>query len=294
MGAFDNRLFKVVFIIGDEQVTLETVDLPVSARDLDIKAQGVKYINAMQNEMSLQIANLSPTLRNQLLTQVTPFNYDQKRKSVQLYAGRESTGLFLLYEGDITDARPSQPPDVVLNVKSKANQYWKYDIMAQAQNLNAPLSQIVSNAASGLGLTPRFEATDKLISNYSYSGARIKEVDHIGELGPYDVYTDDKHLVCKDKGKPLQNTDSTISADTGMIGQPEPTEWGVRVTTLLNQSVILGGQFTVDSEINPLMNGQYTTFKLGFNIASRDVPFYTILEGTKYFDQYTNQALPSS
>ncbi len=294
MGAFDNRLFKVVFLVGDEQVTLSTIDAPVSARDMFIAAQGIKYMNPLQNELSLQIGNLSPDLRNKLATQLTPFNFDQRRKSVQLYAGRESTGLFLLYEGDITDARPSQPPDVTLNVQSKMGQWYKYDIMAQAQNLTAPLSQIVANAANGMGLTSRFEATDKLISNYSYNGSRMKEVDHIAELGAFDVYTDDKTLVCKDKRKPLKNTGSNISADTGMIGQPEPTEWGVRVTTLLTQDVILGGQFTLTSQINPLLNGTYTIYKLGFNIASRDVPFYSILEGTTRFDLYTGQALPQS
>lgn len=295
MAAFDNRIFKIVFTWGNDQATLDsTQQTGSSGKFFAINAQGTKYINAQQNELSLQVANLSPTLRNQLLTQLTPFNYDQKRKSVALYSGRVSTGFFLLYQGDITECYPSQPPDITLNIKSKANQFYKYDIIAQAQNLTAPLSQIVANSANGLGLATRFEATDKQIANYSYSGSRIQEVNHIGELGPYDVYTDDTTLVCKNKGVPLQNTGSIISSDTGMIGQPMPTEWGARVTTLLTQSVILGGQFTVDSDINPLMNGEYAIYKMGFSIASREVPFYTLLEATKNFDMYMNAGLPQA
>jgi hypothetical protein len=295
MPAFDNRIFKVIFTWGSDQAILDsTQQQGVWSPFVNLVAQGTKYINAQQNELSLAISNLGPNLRQQLLTQLTPFNYDQKRKSVQLFAGRESTGFFLLYQGDITECYPSQPPDITLNIKSQANAFWKYDILGQAQNLTAPLSQIVGNAANGLGLSPRFEATDKQIANYSYNGSRIQEINHIGELGPYDVYTDDTTLVCKNKGAPLQNTGSTISADTGMIGQPMPTEWGVRVTSLLTQSVILGGQFTVDSVINPLMNGDYAIYKLGFNIASREAPFYSLLEGTSHFDMYFNSGLPQS
>lgn len=295
MAAFDNRIFKIVFNWSDDQATLDsTLQTGPAGKFFAITAQGTKYINAQQNELSLQVTNLSPTLRNQLLTQLTPFNYDQKRKSVSLYAGRVSTGFFLLYQGDITECYPSQPPDIMLNIKSKANQFYKYDIIGQAQNLTAPLSQIVSNSAQGLGLASRFEATDKLISNYSYNGSRVQEINHIGELGPYDVYTDDTTMVCKNKGVPLQNTGSVISSDTGMIGQPMATEWGARVTTLLTQDVALGGKFTVDSDINPLMNGDYAIYKLGFSIASREVPFYTVLEGTKNFDMYMNAGLPQA
>ena len=286
-SAFDNRIFKVIFTYGTDQVTIDDARLYIAA-------QGTKYVNAQQNELALQIANLGPTLRNQLLTQLTQFNYDQQRKSVELYAGRQSTGLFLLYQGDITECYPSQPPDIMLNIKSKACQFFKYDIIAQAQNLTTPLSNIINNAASGLGLTPRFEATDRPIVNYSYSGSRIKEIDHLNELGPFDVYNDNNLLVCKNRGQPLQNTGHVISASTGMIGQPLQTEWGVRVTTLLNPNIILGGQIRIDSKINPLMNGDYAIYKYGFQIASRDVPFYSLIEGTKYFDMYMNSGLPQA
>lgn len=285
--AFDNRIFKLVFTYGQTQVT---IDDPTTF----ITASGTMYTNPLQNECSVQVGNLSAGLRNQLLTQLTPFNYDQARKTVAVYAGRESTGLFLLYQGDIVECFAAQPPDIILNIKSKTNQFYKYDIIAQAQNITAPLSNIVKNSAQGMGLTPRFEATDKMIANYSYSGSRVKELDHIGELGSYDVYTTSDSLVCKDRGVPLKNENHTISAQTGMIGQAQPTEWGVRAITLLTPGIVIGGGFTLDSKINPLLNGDYTTYQYGFQIASRDAPFYSILEGTKRYDLYNNSALPQA
>lgn len=291
---FDDRIFKVVFTYGQTQVTIDSQTGDTNKPPY-IAAAGTLRANPLQNECNIQIANLSAALRNQLLTQLTPWNYDQARKSVALYAGRESTGLFLLYQGDITGCTVTQPPDVMLNINSKANQFYKYDIIAQSQNLTStPLSNIVKNAASGMALTPRFEATDKQIANYSYTGSRIKEIEHISNLGSYDVYTTGNTLVCKDRGKPLQNENHTISAQTGMIGQPQPTEWGVRVVTLLTPGAVIGGGFTLDSKMNPLLNGDYTIYQYGFQIASRDVPFYTILEGTKRYDLYNSSALPQA
>lgn len=294
--AFDDRIFKVVFTYGDPptQVTIDTQEGSDTNKPIGISAIGTMYVNPLQNECSIAIANLGPELRNQLLTQLTPFNLDQQRKKVELYVGRVSTGLTLIYAGDITDAQPSQPPDIVLNIKSKTNQWYKYDIISQSQNLTTPVSNIVKNAAQGMGLAPRFEATDKNVANYAYNGSRIKEIDHIADLGAYDVYTTGNTLVCKDRGKPLQNENIPISADSGMIGQPVPTEWGVRVVTMFSPGAIIGGGFTLDSKINPLLNGEYTTYKYGFQVSSRDVPFYTILEGTKRYDLYTNTALPNA
>jgi hypothetical protein len=291
--AFDDRIVKVVFTYGETQVTIDT-STGDPKKPASIAANGTMYVNPLQNECNLSIANLSADLRNQLLTQLTPWNFDQKRKTVALYAGRVSTGMFLLYQGDITECFATQPPDIYLNIKSKTNQFYKYDIIAQAQNITAPLSNIVNNAAAGMGLNARFEATDKQIANYSYTGSRIKEIDHISELGPYDVYTTGSLLVCKDAGVPLKNENHTISAATGMISTPQPTEWGVKVVTMLNPSIIIGGGFTLDSAVNPLLNGDYTIYKYGFQIATTDVPFYSILEGTKRYDLYTNTALPQA
>lgn len=291
--AFDDRIFKVVFTYGTTQVTIDT-QTGDTKKPIGITAIGTMYVNPLQSECTIAIANLGEDLRNQLLTQLTPFNLDQQRKRVDLYAGRVSTGLSLLYSGDITDATPSQPPDIVLTIKSQANQWFKYDVIAQAQNLTAPLSTIVNNAAQGMGLAPRFEATDKNVANYSYSGSRIKEIDHIADLGPYDVYTTGNSLVCKDKGKPLQGENIPISQDSGMIGKPMRTEWGVRVAAMFTPGAIIGGSFELVSKLDPLLNGTYTTYKYGFQLSSRDVPFYTILEGTKRYDLYTNTALPSA
>jgi hypothetical protein len=276
MSYFDDRIFKIVFTYGEgQQLTLDG--------GLDIKATGMKYANALQNECNLKIANLKKETRDHLATQLTPWNLNQQRKSVSVYAGRESTGLFLLYQGDITECTPSQPPDIILNIKSKAMQWYKFDYLKQAQNVQAPLSHIVDGVGQSLGVPVNFQATDKTINNYSYSGPALGQIDKINAMGGLDAYEDNGTLIVKNKGISLENVSHTLSSDTGMIGIPAPTEYGVQAKMLLSPSISLGGNLSLISEANPLiLNGDYNIYQLGFEIASRDTAFYGVAYASRF------------
>ena len=63
-----------------------------------------------------------------------------------------------------------------------------------------------------------------------------------------------------------------------MIGVPEITQTGIRVRMLINNNMDLGTPVNVVSSVNPLANGSYVVYKLQYELASRDTPFYWILE----------------
>ena len=72
-----------------------------------------------------------------------------------------------------------------------------------------------------------------------------------------------------------------LNLDSGMIGIPELNEEGVKVTFLLDNLTTLGSALEITSELYPAANGNYTIYKLGFNIASRDTPFYYVAEAKR-------------
>lgn len=292
MNQFDDRIFKVVFTWGTNTLTLTAGNASTTNGGLAITANGQKFANPIQDECRLSIANLAPNIRNQLLTQLTNFNYNQERKTMSLYAGRVSTGLFLLYSGDITQCYPSQPPDITLNVECKTAQFYKFNILAQANAITTPMSTIAKQVADSMGLTLQFEATDKNVQNYSYTGSALKQVNSISDLGSVDTYIDGKILVVKNRGQSLQNVRYALNSKNGMIGIPQPTDWGVQVRSFLVPNARVGCGIDLTSVLNPLLNGAYTCYKLGFQIASREVPFYTIFEATKFPELYYNTALP--
>lgn len=283
---FDPRTMSIVLTYGATQKTY--------TQDMSMHVSVQKFANPNQDECTIGIANLNKDTRNHLLTQLTPWNYDQARKHVAVYAGRESTGNALVYQGDITECFASQPPDIILNIKAQTCQWYKYDIIGQSANVSAAANGIAKNIADSMGLILSFQATDKNIANYTYCGSKIGQVQALAQMGNYDAYVDGNTLVCKDKAKPLTGDVIQVSQATGMIGQVEPTEVGVRVRMMFRPDARLGCAITVTSQLNPLLNGNYTVYKLGYELASRDTPYYTIMEATKRPDLYFHAAIPQA
>ena len=283
---FDDRIFRVELNYGNQTVVLDG--------GLDIHATGTKFVNSMQNDCHLKISNLKKETRDKLGTQLTMFNYGQSRKSMKVFAGRKSTGLFQIFKGDIVSCTASQPPNIDLNIVSKTMNFWKFDLVAQSQNVSSTVSSIASGVGTRMGIPVRFEATDKSVSNYSHTGSTLNEIEKLNLLGAYDIHIDNDELIVRDKGVALKNSTHVLNQQSGMIGVPELTEYGVRVKCLLNPAVRIGGQIQLESVLNPFLNGVYTVYQMGFDIASRDTPFYCIIEMSKYpvIQLLTNTALP--
>ena len=89
MGKFDDRLIKVIFTYGDTQVEID-------GTQANIYARGMRYADATQNECAVTISNLRRETRDRLATQLTPFNYDQARKSVKIFAGYDLAQAYLI------------------------------------------------------------------------------------------------------------------------------------------------------------------------------------------------------
>lgn len=252
-----------------------------SYEDLDMTASGTKFANANQNECEVKITNLDKTTRDYLLTETSPFNKNKTRKILRVEAGRVSTGYSLVFQGDITNAVGAQPPDITLTLKAATGDFAKGQIVSRSQAGVVPLRNVAARVAQDLGLSLAFQATPKQVSNYSFTGSAAKQVGQIGQLARVNAYVDDGALVVKDWNTPIADRVSEVNLDTGMIGIPEFTETGIKVKLLFDNQTVLGGALRVTSRLNPAANGLYTVAKLGFELASRDTPFYYIAEAVR-------------
>ncbi|TQI80002.1 hypothetical protein FHU10_5147 [Serratia fonticola] len=246
--------------------------------DLLISATGTKTANTLQNEFTVTITNLKKSVRDYLIKETSPLNRPRRRKKIILYAGRQSYGTFKVFEGDITQSSPSQPPDIGLTIKARTGSFFMTDILSTGYAATVPLEKVAADTAKSMDLTLDFQASDKNISNYSYTGAKLKQVDKLAEAGNYNVYVDDDRLVVKNADTPLTNAATTLNKNTGMIGMPEVTEEGVKVKYLLDPESRPGGKLTIESDLNPAANGTFVIFKLSYDISNRDTPFYNVAE----------------
>lgn len=241
---------------------------------LAITATGMKYANANQNECEIKIANLDKATRDFILTETSPYNQNRTPKRMVVDVGRVSTGTTRIFTGDITSVSVSQPPDITVVLKSLTKNTSKGDVISRSLGPRTPLSRVSKLVAEDLNLNLDFQAPEKYISNYSFSGGKLKQVNKLGECGGVNAFVDDDTLVVKAADAPLVGQVRKLNLDSGMIGIPEITERGLRVKFLIDNQTRLGSGLEITSVINPALNGTYIIYKLGFEVSSRDVPFY--------------------
>lgn len=269
--ALDPRIMRFVLNIGGQTMTYTDNGTGVG---LYMSAKGTKFANAIQNQCTIQIGNLTLTEKNFLLSECSPYNQNTSPKTMEVYAGRVSTGFSLVFAGDVTNCNVTQPPDILTTLKSATGQALKSYVRSVSGGKTQKFSAISAGVAQRLGLGLKFEATDKSIANYGYSGSQLKEVSKLGSAGNVNAYIDDNMLVVKNNNSPLQNITTVVSMNEGMVGVPELTEEGVKLQFLFNNSTTLGGAVKLTSEINPTLNGLYTIAKLEFDLTNREAPFY--------------------
>jgi len=246
--------------------------------DLQISAVGIKFANANQNECVVTISNLDKPTQDFLLTETSPFNLNRTPKRLILEAGRVSYGTSRIYVGNIVSASLSQPPDVKMTLKCLTGNFLKGNIVSIFKNFPISLEDLSSYVARQLGLGFQFQAQNRLLKNYNFSGSALSQVDLLAEMGIVNAYIDDDTLVIRDENVPLQGSVRVLNIDSGLIGIPEITEFGVRVRYLVDNETKLGGRLILTSTIYPALSGSYLIYKLNFEINSRDTPFYYIAE----------------
>lgn len=271
--SFDPRIVRVGIETDGEIVYYE---------DLNIRASGLKFTNDNQDECTVEISNLNAITRNFLLTATSPFNDNRTPKRLILEAGRESYGTVRVYEGDIVQAFPSQPPDIRLTIKALTGNFQKGNIISRSGGSRISLRSLASLIARDIGASLDFQATNKTISNYTYTGSAIKQINKLARIGGIDAYLDGNVLKVKNRGRPLNNTVRFLTKDTGLIGIPEATEHGIKATFLFDNQTSIGSAVEVESLLNESLNGTYAIFKLGFELTTRDIPFYWVAEAERY------------
>ena len=193
--------------------------------------------------------------------------------------------LILRYEhylsGDIVTSSLTQPPDIAVTLKCLTGNTAKGSVISRNFSGSVKLSQIVNAVAADAGLISNFQATDKNISNYAFSGSALDQVNQLNSYGGINVFVDNGILVAKNGFVPITGALRVLSAETGMIGIPEFTEQGIRVKFLIDNRTTLGGALQIISQQYPATNGRYVIYKLGFQIATREVPFYYIAEASR-------------
>jgi hypothetical protein len=261
----------------DKRIIIVELELPGGKKrfeDMAAEYSVTKTAGSLMNEAEIKIANLAKEDREYIVTATSPLRRPRQRKSVAVYAGYASTGVTRRFVGDVTSATVSQPPDIWLTMKAKTGFFQRGNVLARSAPARQPLSELAKGVAADMGLSLEFQATDKQIANYAFTGPALKQVGKLEAAGLVDAYVEDDRLVVKDRGKGLAGKTRKLSEETGMIGIPEVDERGVKVKMLMDPHTGVGATLEISSRLNPAANGRFTVYKIRETGATRNTPFY--------------------
>ena len=155
----------------------------------------------------------------------------------------------------------------------------------------ATVQSICQQVANAAGLTLDYQASSNpSIGNYRFTGAIGKQIQKLQALGVSAyIPSNSTTLVVTDYLAPRKLPTLQVNSSTGLIGVPQVSEVGVTAKVLITSEIQLGSPVQLTSALNPAANGLYVLNNLGFEIASRDIPFYWILN-MSYQDSVLGQA----
>ena len=250
---------------------------------LSIRAKVSRKRGSLLSEGNISIANLKSSDIEYLTTYTSPYYKPSTYKIINIYAGYQDTGWGRIFSGDIVKALPEGMPDTWLNIEAQSNFYNNRTPLSYGLT-NATMQEHAKSIANNLGLAFDWQATTQKTISINFTGGKGHLIKEYNTLGDVTMFEDNGTLKVVDKiAKPPENQNGmkVISAQSGMIGRPEPDDTGVKVKTLLDASKSIGDWFKLESVMLPSLNGVYQIYELTFTFASREPDFYVDYLGKK-------------
>jgi hypothetical protein len=273
VASLDPRILKVGLTINGSTRWFQ---------DIYISVKGTKFTSPNMGQCEITLLNMARETRAYLLRECSPFSGSTGQVSVTVEAGRESYGTSTVYRGDVFRAYPTQAPNMGVTLKCMTGFYNKGVIVSRSGSAKTLLSSIAQWIATDNGYTLSFEITDAYVASYSFTGSAQAQLQQFAAIAQADVYVDNGVLYVKDSDSPSKaSAVYHVNKSTGMIGAPEITETGCKVSMLYVPGITIGGQINVESTANPAVDGGHIIYKAAYHLTNRDTPFYLQLEGRR-------------
>lgn len=248
-----------------------------SLKGLSIKGTVSRKAGSVQAEASISIANLNKSTIEYLSTYTTPYFKPKTKKRINIYAGYESTGWGRIFSGDITVAIPQDMPDIWLNIKAKSLYYEQRTPISYGVG-NTTIKELGASIANQLGLSYEWQANStKNIDSFELVGSKGDLIKEFNKIEDVVMFEDNGVLRVLDRypKADTKNKMKLISKESGLIGDVEPDQYGIKFKTLLDASDFCGRWVQTKSEKLPGTNGIYQIYTLDFDFSSREQHFYS-------------------
>ena len=243
------------------QLSFETERGFKTASGLDVSFKVKKQQGASMNEANISISGLSTEDLNYLTTIASQMFQPKNRKPrVKIVAGYEDN-YAEIFSGGLWQALPNQRPNRTLVCTAYSGGSIKLsNINISLQNTT--LYAIIDNICTDLQLDKQLQAPNLQIGNFVFNGDAFTAVKELSKYGNFRAYIDNYTLVVNEGGIIKGTGTQVLNADTGLIGIPEVTDYGVKVRYRMNAFAMVGSKIELKSKVIPLADGTYTVLNL--------------------------------
>ena len=174
-----------------------------------------------------------------------------RRDLIQLNAGDE-TMLHppKIFEGEINEAYASyqSPPNLYLCIEATAG-YYPALAPANPRSLQGSVSvkDLMNSYAKQMGYTFEDNGVTARLANPYFPGSAYQQASALADAANIEFGIDDGVLFIAPRDKPRRGTAPLICALSGMKECPIYEKTGLRIETLFNPAIVLGGLIVVKS-----------------------------------------------
>lgn len=264
------------------------VEFVSPAGDKQLKGIDVKFkidlpMSAVLAKADISICNLTRADIEYLTTYTYLWAALTQKKRIRLFAGYSDTQTNLLFDGDIIEAIPTQPPDIWLDCKAQSGNYGSTQVYLLSVFDAVPIKTLFEQAAVKLGLTLEWRSkSTKQVKDFNFNGNYQKMIEQLTKLDNITVFEETGSLIVVDNAAPVRDgAIREISEITGMIGVPKIDAIGIEATLLLDTTIKRGDTVHLSSIRVPAANGNYYVYNICHEGHLRGTNWYTTIKARR-------------
>lgn len=269
MESFAQRAIDVTITIGKGQYGEKPGD-PVVLTGYRVFASTEIYATQTQGILNCLIYGLPLTLVNQL-TQMGTVGTNVKHNAISVSAGSyDMPTKSVVYEGEIWTAYGdfSGMPDVPLVVQAQSGVVNAVKpVNPTSYKGSADAATVMQALATQMGYSFKNDGVSVKLSNPYFSGTAMDQLKSCARAAGALFVIENNVLTIWPKNGARSLAAIAVSPDTGLVGYPTFTSYGIAITTLFNPNFRLGGKVTLQSSLTPAC-GTWTIYKLSHSLAS--------------------------
>jgi hypothetical protein len=193
--------------------------------------------------------------------------HSQIPNTVSVYA-IDGTQQTLIFQGNIVNAWGNYQtmPDVFLEIQAQAAYHAQLQPVPPTSLKGAvDVATLMSQLAKNIGLTFENNGVSTTLSNPYLPGTATDQAKKLAQNAGIDLYIDDTVLAITPRYQPRAGLIPEISAQTGLVGYPSFTGFGVNFQMLFNPAVRFGGSINVVSNLHRA-NGQWVVSSIAHHL----------------------------